>query len=217
MRALLVHGIARTPLSLFRLGRDLRRIGCAPEYAGYVATIESFARISDRVNRRVAAMAGAGDDYVLIGHSMGGLLLRIAAAALPPSLPAPRHLIMLGTPNHSPRLARRLHDSFFYRLVHGECGDVLADQNIFADIPSPTYPSTIIAGTRGVWGHGSPFGDEPNDGIVALSEARLTADIPVIEIHIGHARMPGAREVRGEVLGIVKGEGRREKGKGIRD
>jgi hypothetical protein len=207
MRALLVHGIARTPLSLVRLGGDLRRIGCAPEYGGYFATTESFARISNRVSRRVAALAGAGDDYVLIGHSMGGLLLRIAAASLPPSLPGPRHLIMLGTPNHSPRLARRLHPSIFYKLMHGDCGRVLADPNVFANIPSPTHPSTIIAGTRSLEGPDSPFGDEPNDGIVALAEARLTVDIPVIELYVGHARMPGAKEVRDAVLGVVKGLG----------
>ena len=106
MRVLLVHGMGRTPLSMGRLARLLRRQGHQVQRVGYVAALESFSRIRRRVRRRLDALAQGGEAYAVIGHSLGGLALR---AALQNVDPAPRCLIMLGTPNQSPRLARRLH------------------------------------------------------------------------------------------------------------
>jgi alpha-beta hydrolase superfamily lysophospholipase len=101
--------MGRTPLSLFRLARHLRRAGHRPRVVGYIAAVERFPAIRDRVRRRLEHAARSGQPYAAIGHSLGGLFLRAALDAWPAALPLPRHVIMLGTPNRLPRLARRLH------------------------------------------------------------------------------------------------------------
>ncbi|WP_348240920.1 esterase/lipase family protein, partial [Salmonella enterica] len=61
----------------------------------------------------------------LVGHSLGGLLLRQVVAEQP-DLPV-RHLVMLGSPNRPPRLARSAWDWWLFRRLAGECGAFLAD------------------------------------------------------------------------------------------
>lgn len=48
MRVLLVHGMARTTLSLAGLARSLRHQGHEPISTGYVAALESFSTVWDR-------------------------------------------------------------------------------------------------------------------------------------------------------------------------
>ena len=149
LHVLLVHGMGRTPLSLFRLARHLRRAGHRPRVVGYVAALERFPAIRDRVRRRLELVARSGQPYAAIGHSLGGLLVRAALDGWPAALPLPRHVIMLGTPNRPPRLARRLHRLWPYRLVNGECGRLLAQAEFFLGLPPMAVPCTIVAGTGG--------------------------------------------------------------------
>jgi hypothetical protein len=160
LRLLLVHGMGRTPLSLARLARCLRRDGHRVERLGYVAALESFERIRRRVHRRLEHLARLGEPYAVIGHSLGGLALR---ASLPGLVPPPRHLVMLATPNRPPRLAIRLRRFWPYRLWCGESGQLLAQPAFFARLPVPSVPYTIIAGCAGPLGRGGPFGRDPND------------------------------------------------------
>ena len=53
MRVLLIHGLARTPLSLLGLARDLRRAGHRTELVAYSGALESYQGIVTRVRRVV--------------------------------------------------------------------------------------------------------------------------------------------------------------------
>ena len=105
MRVLLVHGLGRTPASLALLHRALRRAGHAPASFAYYAFAQSYEGIRRRLVAQLQTWAAAPDPVALIGHSLGGLLLRHALADVP-TLPV-HHLIMLGTPNRPPRRAVR--------------------------------------------------------------------------------------------------------------
>jgi pimeloyl-ACP methyl ester carboxylesterase len=203
MRVLLIHGLARTPLSLLGLARDLRRTGYRTELVAYSGAVESYAGIVARVRRRLAAAAAGGEPYAVVGHSLGGLVVRGALAHWPASRPLPRHLVMLGTPNRPPQLARRFHRWWPYRLVNGQCGQLLAAPEFFAGLPPPTVPTTVIAGTKG-WPRAlSPFDGTPNDGVVAVEETRLDAATPVVEVPASHTFMMNNRQVREAVRAVL--------------
>ena len=204
-RVLLVHGMGRTPLAMYGLARYLRRMGCPVEHFGYLAPLQSFAAITGRLRARLRAIAARGHPYVVIGHSLGGLLLRAALAFEPDPIPPPGHLVLLGTPGRPPRLAVRCQRMAIYRWLAGECGQALAGPDLFARLPPPRVPYTIIAGTRGWQGRLSPFGSEPNDGVVALSETRLAPDDRVVAVPVGHTFMMNSRQVRTALGSIVGG------------
>jgi hypothetical protein len=145
-------------------------------------------------------MALGQEPYVAIGHSLGGLALRVALTGLEP---APAHLVMLGTPNQSPRLARRLSRNWLYRLLCGESGQLLARDDFFAQLPQPTMPYTIIAGAAGSRGRFSPFGHDINDWLVAVEETKLRAsDHPMI-LPVGHTFMMNDREVQETIQRVL--------------
>lgn len=193
-RVVLVHGMGRTPLSMWRLARTLRRSGFVPELFGYVAAWERFEDIVGRL--RVVLEAAAGDDYVVVGHSLGGLLLRAAVASLPAGVRRPRRIIMLATPNHAPRLARRFEHVWWYRMLNGDAGRLLASESRLLAIPVPDVPCTIIAGTRGIRGRWSPFGDEPNDGLVAAAETELAGHGEWMSLPLRHPFIMNDARVR---------------------
>lgn len=186
MNVVLVHGLWRTPLSFLPLERGLRRWGHQADQFGYAAVAQRYDAILGRLVQRLERLAGEGP-YAVIGHSLGGVLLRSALARV--SGPPPRHLVMLGTPNRPPRLACRLEKRWAYRRLMGECGSCLASRAFYERLPAPGVPYTIIAGTAGLRGRWSPFGNEPNDGIVAVSETRIREDDPLVLLPATHTFM----------------------------
>jgi alpha/beta hydrolase family protein len=201
MQVLLIHGMGRTPLSMLRLGRELRRAGHAVRLLGYVAAVESFARIVGRVQRQFSR-AGAAGPYAVVGHSLGGLLARVALES-PASFRSPAHLIMLGTPNQAPRQARRYGKLPPYRWINGECGQLLMQREFFARLPPIAIPYTIVAGTRGGPDR-RPFGDEPNDGLVAVSETVVSASDRPITFSARHTFMMNDPRVRALILHVLE-------------
>lgn len=203
MRVLLIHGLTRTPLSLLGLARDLRRAGHQTQLIAYSGAIEPYHGIVARVRRRLEAAARGPGPYAAVGHSLGGLILRAALADWPGELPLPRAIIMLGTPYHSARLAQRFHRWWPYRLVNGECGQLLAQPEFFTSLPVPAVPMTVIAGTKG-WPEAlSLFGREPNDGVVAVAETRLEPRAALIEVRASHTFMMNNPQVRAAVRELL--------------
>jgi len=82
LQILFVHGMGRSPLSGWWLIRQLKRAGYQPSSFGYVAMFEDFTSIKNRLVLRVLEIAGQGE-YIVIGHSLGGVLLRSAINSLP--------------------------------------------------------------------------------------------------------------------------------------
>lgn len=181
------------------LGRRLRRSGINPSTFGYIPAIQSFDSIATRLTARLATLA-TRSDYFVVGHSLGGLLLRAAIDRLDPALPRPRHLFMLATPNQSPRLARRFQRNPLYRLYTGDAGQLLATPERVGAIPQPAVPYTLIAGVSGRRGKGSPFAEEPNDWIVSLGEVRLSEGDEMVTLPVGHTFLMNYRAVAEVIL-----------------
>jgi hypothetical protein len=201
MNVLLVHGLWRTPLSFLLLDRRLRSWGYRTEQFGYAAVTQQYDAIVARLVNRLERLADMGP-YGVIGHSLGGILLRSALAQIAGH--APRHLVMLGTPNRPPHLARVLGVHWVYRRLMGECGLNLANSAFYAGLPVPEIPYTIVAGTSGPRGRWSPFGDEPNDGLVAVSETSIRDDDAVVLLPVTHTFMMNNARVQAVIREVLK-------------
>ena len=199
-QALLVHGLWRTPICMLGLGRRLRADGVEVRQFAYVSVAESYERIVQRLAAQLAPLA-ALPPYAVVGYSLGGILLRAALARVEGTPPV--HLVMLGTPNRAPLLARRLAVYAPFDWALGESGSKLAQEAFFRDLPLPGCPYTIIAGTRGPRGRLSPFHDAVNDGIVAVDETRIHPDDPVTMVPVTHAFLPNASAVKAEVSRVL--------------
>jgi pimeloyl-ACP methyl ester carboxylesterase len=189
MQALFVHGMGRTPISGWPLLRKLRTAGVDGSTFGYSTTTCDFSQISSNLARRIAKLASHGE-YILIGHSLGGLLLRAALMSLPKNTRPPIRVFLLGSPIRSARLARLLQHNPIYRMVTQDCGKLLASDERMKSVGPLMAPTTGIFGVRGVRATFKVFHDEPNDGIVAVSETSAPWIMDKISVPVIHTFLP---------------------------
>jgi hypothetical protein len=190
MNILLLHGQGRTTNAMRLLGYRLGRLGHAVKYFRYYTRAEKFA---DIVQHLVAALKSLPNDqpYVLIGHSMGGLLARASLPYLEDHLPY--HLILLASPNQPPRLAPLARRSHLYRYLTTDCGQKVLSADFYRVLPMPTIPATVIAGTGGPRVSWLPYGREPNDGVMSVQETNLGPGFEVIAVPSVHTFIMNSR------------------------
>lgn len=81
MQVLFVHGMGRSPLSDFPLLFHLKKSGLNTSTFGYMASLHSFESIQHELANHITYMAAQGD-YILVGHSLGGVLIRAALSII---------------------------------------------------------------------------------------------------------------------------------------
>lgn len=192
MRVFLIHGMGRTPASMGWLALRLRLAGHSPSLFGYSVTFEKLAAIAERFLEHVQEGLGDGastrdgdgksdgspEPYAVIGHSLGGIITRLASPGLPDGF---SRFVMLAPPNRSPAIARELQDHPLFVALTRDAGQKLCDEDFYDALPVPDVPSLIIAGTRGVDANWHPLGGRTNDAIVSVDEARLDG-IPLVTV-----------------------------------
>lgn len=199
LQALFVHGMGRSPLSGWPLLSRLRRAGVDAGSFGYSAAVEDVERIGARLMARLLRLADAGD-YVLIGHSLGGVLLRRAVNAMPGGTRLPRHVFLLGSPQQPSRLAQSFGSHWGFRLLTRDCGRLLGSAQRMAAVGALTVPTTNVVGTISLPWLRQRFGDEPNDGVVALSEVSAPWIEDQVLVKAAHTWLPASRQVSRVVL-----------------
>ena len=202
LQVLFVHGMGRSSASGWLLLRQLRRAGLKTASFGYSVSRESFSEIASRLSEEIGSLLAEGE-LVLVGHSLGGVLLREALSALPRQRARVRHLFLLGSPVQSSRLAKRLSGNVVFRLVTRDCGRLIGSAERMAAIGAPRVPTTGVAGIRGV-GASGPFGQEPNDCVVSVSEVSAGWLQDQILVPVVHTLLPSSRRVAAVILQTLR-------------
>ena len=193
--------MARSPLSLFPLARDLRRAGHSISFFAYSVALHSFEDNARRLLEHIRKNE-RGEGYGIVAHSLGGIMTRFISPELPPGL---NRLVMLGPPNQAVVMAKRYGKNHLYRRATGSSGQRLGDAVFYQALPIPQVPTLIIAGRLGRRDRYSPFGDKPNDGIVTVEETQLEGaeHMVVPTFHTWIMNDPLARIVIREFLSSV--------------
>ncbi len=189
MDIVLIHGMGRTPLSMLRLRRRLRRAGHNPILFGYSPTFETLqgatARLVKLLERRVDTA-----HYALVGHSLGTVLIRSALGRLGSRMPAA--CFFLAPPMAACRAAKFFSRFWLYKVMTGEMGRLLAVDEFMRGLPMPPGFVRIYAGIGGPRAAWSPFGMEENDGILSVHEAigdcnAAAVRVPALHTFIMHS------------------------------
>ncbi|MDP3583891.1 MAG: alpha/beta hydrolase [Thiobacillus sp.] len=168
MKLILIHGMGRTPLSMLRLRRRLRRAGHHAILFGYSPTFETLQGASGRLARLIERRVGSAP-YALVGHSLGSVIIRATLARLAGQMPAA--CFFLAPPMGACKAARFFSRFWLYKRVMGEMGRLLASEDFMRGLPLPPGRVRIYAGTAGPRAAWFPFGMEANDGILSVAEA----------------------------------------------
>ena len=205
MRVFLIHGMGRTPASMWFLAMRLRMLGYRPSLFGYTVTVEPLDRIAERFERHITGVLqedahGNGDEWAVIGHSLGNIITRLASPRLPAGF---GRFIMMAPPNHSPAVARELQDNPVFQVLASDAGQRLCDEEFYEALPTPDVPSLIIAGERGVKGGWHPLGMTPNDAVVGVEETTLDG-VPQVVVPGVHTFLMNRRDVFSLIRGFLE-------------
>lgn len=186
MKILLIHGLGRTPLSMWGLSAFLRSHHHEPSFFSYASWYSSYAEIVQRLRSHLKTLSQSGS-YGIVAHSLGGLLCRSALSDWDRTLP--QHIVMLGTPNQLPQLGKMAWNVPLFQWIARDCGYNLSHSSFYETLDPLPCPYSVIAGNAGPRGRFSPFGKEPNDGIVAVKETVLRPSDRPIERPVFHTFM----------------------------
>ncbi len=192
-RVVLLHGLLRSDGSMEEMQDYLEKRGYQVQNIDYPSTEYGLNALADRIAGQLypGAEQGATPLY-MVGHSMGGVLIRLIAARHPAiSITA---AVELGPPNQGSRLASKLKDNDLYQWVYGPAGQQLATEQ-FPDIPPVNFPIGIIAGHHSIDPISSTLLEGEDDGKVLLSETLLPEATDHITLPVTHAFMMKDDEV----------------------
>jgi pimeloyl-ACP methyl ester carboxylesterase len=101
----LVHGLGRTPLSMWLLGQRLKRAGYRVGHFGYVSTGGRVAGIGAGLAEWVERVAGDAPRVHYVGHSLGCIVVRWLLSHARPERTG--RVVMLAPPNQGSAAADR--------------------------------------------------------------------------------------------------------------
>ena len=199
MHAILIHGMGRTPLSMCLLAYRLRVAGIKTSLFAYSVTFEHWEACTTRLRKFIEKKAG-DEEFVVITHSLGSVLIRAILPTLPYKSTA---CFFLAPPVQACVAACRLAQRRWYRLLAGDMGQLLANQEFMASLPIPELPTKIYAGNAGLTGQYSLFADESNDGVLMVKETLLPG-IAVQTVPSLHTFIMNNGAVTSDIIGVIE-------------
>ena len=199
----LLHGLGRTRMSMWLLASRLEDAGFRVHRIGYRSLDRSPAEIVESVSRQINdCCAGHQGEVHLVGHSLGGLLIR--AYLEENHIPHLGRVVLIGTPNQGVELVDRFSGNFLFSLLGPTTAALGAGSESLPDrLSRPYYPVGVIAGsTRSDWN--DSWLEGPDDGLISVESTRLEGMIDFIMVDSGHSMMRYSGEVARQTIEFLR-------------
>ncbi|HEY8521752.1 MAG TPA: alpha/beta fold hydrolase [Gammaproteobacteria bacterium] len=198
--AVVVHGLWMPGTETAILRRRLAAAGLPARCFRYRTVSEGLDANAARLAELVDALPE--DTVHLVGHSLGGVLIRHMLERFPPARPG--RVVALGSPFTGCCAGRALAAYGLGRTLLGKCMLELLESGGCREWRGPRELG-IIAGDVGLG-----FGrlvcrlPEPNDGTVAVAETRLPGATDHLVLHVTHTSMLWSPEVAQQTLCFLR-------------
>ncbi|WP_456387802.1 esterase/lipase family protein [Desulfolithobacter sp.] len=206
-RVLLLHGLARTSLSMRRLGKRLTDAGYLVSTVGYPSRRKSVAAAAVTVQQTIARYRAMETTTLhFVTHSLGGIVLRfVFTEQLPDNL---GRVVMLSPPNQGSEIVDRFHDWWLFRAINGPAGAELGTRpdSLPNRLGPVRWPTGVITGNRpGLYDRWlARLIPGENDGKVAVERARVEGMRDFLVVPASHSFIMNNREVIRQTIFFLK-------------
>jgi hypothetical protein len=185
---LLLHGLARTASSMEDLAVVLGRAGYRVANVDYPSRHHRIENLSElAIPAGVDACRNSGSSLIdIVTHSLGGIMVRDYLS---------RHVIgelnrvvMLAPPNHGSAVVDKLEGMPGFSWLNGPAIEQLGtdERSLPLSLGPATVDTAIIAGTHSINLYLSTFLENPKDGKVSVSSARLDGMCAMLTLGVSH-------------------------------
>jgi hypothetical protein len=194
----LLHGLARTALSMHPLKRMLENNGyhvANVDYPSRDHRIEVLAPMA--IDDGLAQCNGnSGTSTVhFVTHSLGGILVRVYTAEN--KIANLGRVVMLAPPNQGSHAVDEMADTPGFDWLNGPAGYQLGkgSDSIPLQLGTPDFDFAVIAGDRSIDPITSAVLPDPDDGRVSVADTRLEGMRDFVVVPVSHALIMQDRQV----------------------
>ena len=193
---ILLHGIARTSSSMWRIESVLRARGYEVVNLDYPSRKGSIDELSDFLGQTLATCCADPDKKVhFVTHSMGGIVVRHhLARQLPPNL---GRVVMLSPPSGGSEMVDLLSDNPLFELTLGPAGQELGtdSSSVPRQLGAVDFELGVIAGDSSVNPVFSELIPGKDDGAVSVENAKTPGMTDFLTLPYSHTFIMFSLEV----------------------
>ena len=204
---ILLHGLARTDLSMITLERSLKNDNYEVVNYQYPSREYEVEELANHVSSAIESCSGESKAIHFVTHSLGGILLRQYLSDQ--GIPKLDKVVMLAPPNKGSEVVDKLGKYGFFKLFNGPAGLQLgtSDQSIPNSIgawPEDSGSLGIIAGEKSINLFLSYLIPDKDDGKVSIDSTKLEGMADHKVMKTTHAMMMHNGRVINEIKTFLK-------------
>ena len=189
---MLLHGLARTAMSMNKMERELAAAGYLTaniDYPSREHTVEELAELAVPQGIDACRSQEGVDRIHFVTHSLGGILLR--QYLTDHDLPELGRVVMLGPPNQGSAAVDELRDVPGFDWLNGPAGQQLGkgENSVPLKLGPATFELGVIAGNRTIDPITSAVLENPDDGRVSVEDTKLDGMADFVVVEHSHAFM----------------------------
>ncbi len=195
---ILLHGLARTALSMQRMKRSLEGNGyyvANVDYPSRDHEIEVLAPLAIEDGLDQCGEYSGTSTVHFVTHSLGGILVRVYLADN--AIANLGRVVMLAPPNQGSKAVDEMERIPGFDWLNGPAGYQLGKgpESVPLRLGAPDFDFAVIAGDRTIDPITSALLDDPDDGKVSVSDTRLEGMRDFVVVPVSHAMIMQDRDV----------------------
>lgn len=203
---ILLHGLARTNLSMLRLATKLSSCGYQVHNLDYPSTAHSIEVLADQMLHEVAGplIKDQGPPLHFVSHSLGGIIIRYYLRHR--KVPNLGRVVMLAPPNQGSELADVFRETFFFQSMSGRSIGQLGtgSDSLPINLGAVDFEVGVITGDRSINPFYSRLIEGANDGKVAVERAKVAGMADFLVLPYSHTFIMVRKGVIDQVIHFLE-------------